>query len=65
MAAVASKASVDDILDAEVEEVPLNLEAVIGFNGKLKAGLIQHPDGEHILYPLGSTVVIRNIKRNT
>jgi len=40
MAAVAGKPSVEDILDAEVEEVPLNLEAVIGFNGKLKAGLI-------------------------
>lgn len=39
----------------------LNILAVIGFNGACIDGLILHPDNEHLIYPLGSQIVIRNI----
>lgn len=43
-----------------VESLPL--EGVIGFSGQIKGSLILHPEERHIIYPLGSTVVIRNIE---
>lgn len=30
--------------------------------GKVNQGLLKHPDGKHVLYPLGSTVVIKNLE---
>jgi hypothetical protein len=39
----------------------LNILAVIGFNGAIIDGLNLHPDNEHIIYPLGTQVVIRNV----
>eukprot|EP01048_Picozoa_sp_COSAG05_P006553 COSAG05_NODE_432_length_9860_cov_10.291056_2_plen_606_part_00 len=39
----------------------LELKAVIGFSGEVPAGLIVHPSNKFVLYPLGSTVVIRSI----
>uniref|UniRef100_A0A8C4VB53 Cilia- and flagella-associated protein 52 n=1 Tax=Falco tinnunculus TaxID=100819 RepID=A0A8C4VB53_FALTI len=39
----------------------LELRAVIGFNGHVPCGLICHPDKEHVLYPLGCTVVIQDL----
>ena len=39
----------------------LNILAVIGFNGAIIDGLILHPDNEHIIYPVGHQVVIRNV----
>ncbi|KAK2522669.1 hypothetical protein Q9966_012324 [Columba livia] len=39
----------------------LELQAAIGFNGHVPCGLICHPDREHILYPLGCTVVIQHL----
>ncbi|XP_071672676.1 cilia- and flagella-associated protein 52-like isoform X2 [Patagioenas fasciata] len=39
----------------------LELQAAIGFNGHVPCGLICHPDKEHILYPLGCTVVIQHL----
>eukprot|EP00658_Telonema_sp_P-2_P060202 TRINITY_DN4917_c0_g5_i3.p1 TRINITY_DN4917_c0_g5~~TRINITY_DN4917_c0_g5_i3.p1 ORF type:complete len:323 (-),score=64.49 TRINITY_DN4917_c0_g5_i3:100-1068(-) len=39
----------------------LQLDAVIGFGGDIQSGLIFHPDGQHLLYPLGSTIVIRDL----
>ncbi|KAK2514685.1 hypothetical protein Q9233_014841 [Columba guinea] len=39
----------------------LELQAAIGFNGHVPCGLICHPDWEHILYPLGCTVVIQHL----
>ncbi|CAD8086010.1 unnamed protein product [Paramecium primaurelia] len=39
----------------------LEIQAVIGFTGKIIQGLVLHPDNEHILYPLGSTIVVRHI----
>lgn len=39
----------------------LELGAVIGFTGQVVQGLILHPDNEHLVYPLGSTIVIRHV----
>lgn len=39
----------------------LDILAVIGFKGDTTNGLILHPDNEHIIFPLGSQVVVRNI----
>jgi WD40 repeat protein len=35
---------------------------VIGFNGKVANGLHYTPDGGYIVYPLGSVVVIKNLR---
>ncbi len=40
---------------------PLELQAVLGFSGKVPLGLHWHPNGTHIVYPLGSTVVIKSL----
>lgn len=40
----------------------LELVSTIGFNGTVPHGLLMHPDGEHLIYPLGCTVVIENLK---
>ena len=39
----------------------MELSAVIGFTGTVIQGLLLHPDNEHLLFPLGSTIVIRHI----
>jgi hypothetical protein len=39
----------------------LNILAVIGFNGATIDGLILHPDNEHIIYPLGTQIIVRNV----
>ena len=39
----------------------LNILAVIGFNGAIIDGLILHPDNEHIIYPVGNQIIIRNV----
>ena len=44
-----------------MENNNLDILAVIGFNGAIIDGLILHPDNEHIIYPLGSQIIIRNI----
>merc|ERR1719230_1373781 len=44
-------------------EQALELEGVIGFSGKIKHSLILHPNDTHIIYPLGSTIVIKNVER--
>lgn len=33
------------------------------FAGKTPGGLISHPDGHHIIYPLGCTVIVEDIKK--
>ena len=43
----------------------LNILAVIGFNGLTMDGLILHPDNEHLIYPLGSQIIIRNVLTRT
>ncbi|CAH8622139.1 unnamed protein product [Heterobilharzia americana] len=39
----------------------LKLTSVIGFNGKIQNGFIVHPDGQHVVFSLGSNVVIEDI----
>lgn len=39
---------------------PLNLQACIGFQGQTQNGLLLHPDGRTMIYPLGSTIVLRD-----
>ncbi|XP_054461063.1 cilia- and flagella-associated protein 52 [Anoplopoma fimbria] len=47
----------------ETQGVPqLELEAVIGFNGHVISGLRVHPDREHLIYPLGCSVILKRIK---
>ncbi|XP_031730469.1 cilia- and flagella-associated protein 52 [Anarrhichthys ocellatus] len=40
----------------------LELEAVIGFNGHVFSGLRVHPDREHLIYPLGCSVILQRIE---
>lgn len=46
-------------------EKELELSAVIGFKGTVVDGLILHPDNEHLLFPLGTTIVVRHIISRT
>lgn len=39
----------------------LDILAVIGFKGTTIDGLILHPDNEHIIFPLGNQIVVRNV----
>ena len=55
----------------------LEISAVIGYKGiyfqkvnliqigNVHNGLILHPDNEHIIFPLGSTIILRNIIART
>ena len=43
----------------------VGIKAVIGFSGSVYDGMLLHPDNEHTVYPLGSTVVIRHILSRT
>ena len=43
----------------------LDINAVIGYKGSVIQGLLLHPDNEHIVYALGSTVVVRNVVART
>jgi len=42
----------------------LNMECAIGFNGRVRDGLILRHDG-YLIYPLGSTIVVKDINNNT
>jgi WD40 repeat protein len=39
----------------------LDIEAVIGFKGSVREGLILHPDNEHMVFALGSNIIVRDI----
>uniref|UniRef100_A0A8C5CXA4 Cilia- and flagella-associated protein 52 n=1 Tax=Gadus morhua TaxID=8049 RepID=A0A8C5CXA4_GADMO len=39
----------------------LELESVIGFNGHVPRGLRVHPDRDHLIYPLGCTVILKSL----
>lgn len=43
---------------------PLVLQNAIGYNGKVSGGLLLHEseDAAHVIYTLGSTIVIRNVE---
>ncbi|XP_076756807.1 cilia- and flagella-associated protein 52 [Xylocopa sonorina] len=40
----------------------LEIFGVIAFDGLVRNGLQLHPDGKHIIYPMGSKVAIKNMK---
>jgi cilia- and flagella-associated protein 52 len=40
----------------------LKIKAVIGFSGKIVGALNYSPCGNYIVYPLGSFVVLRNLR---
>ncbi|XP_076648661.1 cilia- and flagella-associated protein 52 isoform X2 [Halictus rubicundus] len=40
----------------------LELFGVIAFDGSIRNGLRLHPDGEHLVYPMGNKVTIKNLK---
>jgi len=48
-----------------MQEQELELQAVIGFKGNVPQGLILHPDQGHLIFPLGCTVVLRNLVQKT
>lgn len=48
-----------------MSEQELELQAVIGFKGAVPSGLILHPDDKHLIFPLGCTVVLRNLLEKT
>lgn len=46
----------------DLEHTPrITLESVVGFGGQVHDGLHIHPDGKHLLYPLGACIVVREI----
>lgn len=50
-----------DISETKKSHGQLDVLAVIGFKGTTIDGLILHPDNEHIIFPLGNQIVVRNI----
>lgn len=45
-----------------IDDIPrLELVSTIGFNGHVEGGLAIHPDRQHMIYPLGSTIIIRDL----
>lgn len=48
---------------ADLEQ--LQLETTIGFAGNVPGGLLVHPDNNHLIYPLGNTIVIKNLDTNS
>ncbi|KAF5305612.1 hypothetical protein FQR65_LT07692 [Abscondita terminalis] len=44
------------LLEGNVEE--LSVHAIIGFDGAIIGGLRVHPDGKHVLFPIGNKITI-------
>lgn len=53
------------VANSSTETGKLALEAVIGFAGDVPEGLVLHPNDEHLIYPLGSNVVVKDLLKNT
>lgn len=47
-------------MDNEIDVQDLELQSLIGFDGKPLNGLVLHPDGIHLIYPLGSNITAFN-----
>lgn len=45
----------------DVDFERLEVQGIIGFNGKVENGLLMHPDQQHMIYSIGSTVVVENL----
>lgn len=48
-------------MNEEVKIQPVQPIAVIGFKGDVIEGIVLHPDNEHLIYPLGSIIIVRHI----
>ena len=42
----------------------VQLKGVIGFNGSVPGGVLLHPDDVRLIYPLGSTIVLKDLLTN-
>eukprot|EP01063_Lacrimia_lanifica_P019901 TRINITY_DN27295_c0_g1_i1.p1 TRINITY_DN27295_c0_g1~~TRINITY_DN27295_c0_g1_i1.p1 ORF type:complete len:642 (+),score=250.55 TRINITY_DN27295_c0_g1_i1:114-2039(+) len=48
--------------NVDISKTPkLKLDSVVGFGGNVASGMHIHPDGQHLVYTLGSCLVIREI----
>ncbi|XP_025199645.1 cilia- and flagella-associated protein 52-like [Melanaphis sacchari] len=47
-------------MDGEIVVQDLELQSLIGFDGNPLNGLILHPDGVHLVYPLGTNITAYN-----
>jgi len=54
-------ASSTAVSSTTAKATPLVLEGMLGFNGRVPNGLHYTPDGTHIVYPLGSMVIVQNL----
>lgn len=52
-------------MDNEIEVQNLELQSLIGFDGNASDSLILHPDGVHLIYPLGTKVTAYNWSTKT
>lgn len=48
-------------MDTSKAASPLVLEGMLGSNGAVPQGLVYTPDGSHLVYPLGSMVIVRDV----
>lgn len=48
-------------MDSKEDFQPLKLTSTIGYNGHVKGGILIHPDRNHMIYPVGCQIVIRNL----
>jgi len=52
-----------DNIDHE-EYKPLKLKSMIGYSGNVPNSFFKHPDGKHLVYVLGSTIVINDVTKS-
>lgn len=53
-----------EISEAKEHVKRLEVRAIFGLNGHVGFGLHLHPDGQHIIYPLGTKIGVCNTKTN-
>lgn len=53
-----------EILENKEAVKRLETRAIFGINGNVVFGLHLHPDGQHIIFPLGTKIGICNTKTN-
>ncbi|ORX44654.1 WD40 repeat-like protein [Piromyces finnis] len=46
------------------EYKPLKLKSMIGYSGNIPHSFFKHPDGKHLVYVLGSTIVINDVTKS-
>jgi len=47
------------------EYKPLKLKSMIGYSGHIPNSFFKHPDGKHLIYVLGSTIVINDVTKSS